>query len=77
MRGAHGLAGGRAARISGRRMGEKTKGSTEIRAALVAPHGAALCAKTAYLEDSAVLPNLLRNFSTRPPMLSTDFWVPV
>jgi hypothetical protein len=23
------------------------------------------------------LPKRLRNFSTRPPMLSTDFWVPV
>ena len=30
--------------------------------------------KTAYL--AAVL-YLLRNFSTRPPMVSTDFWVPV
>jgi len=26
---------------------------------------------------AAVLPKRLRNFSTRPPMLSTDFWVPV
>jgi len=29
----------------------------------------------AYL--AAVLPYLLRKRSTRPPMLSTDFWVPV
>jgi hypothetical protein len=29
----------------------------------------------AYL--AAVLPKRLRNFSTRPPMLSTDFCVPV
>ena len=26
---------------------------------------------------AADLPKRLRNFSTRPPILSTDFWVPV
>ena len=39
------------------------------------PLGEHLCAN--YLAMVVVLPKRLRNFSTRPPMLSTDFWVPV
>jgi hypothetical protein len=39
------------------------------------PLGEHQCAN--YLAMVVALPKRLRNFSTRPPMLSTDFWVPV
>ena len=39
------------------------------------PFGGHQCAN--YLAMVVVLPKRLRNFSTRPPMLSTDFCVPV
>ena len=39
------------------------------------PFGEHQCAN--YLAMVVVLPKRLRNFSTRPPMLSTDFCVPV
>jgi len=39
------------------------------------PFGNHQCAN--YLAMVVVLPKRLRNFSTRPPMLSTDFCVPV
>ena len=61
--------GGEWAADSGRK-----KGSAVNRAALLSGRLDA----AAYLEAApVVLPKRLRNFSTRPPMLSTDFWVPV
>src|SRR4051794_18494976 len=53
------------------REGEMKKGSAVNRAALDLE-------RRAYAEAvPVVLPKRLRNFSTRPPMLSTDFCVPV
>ena len=55
-----------------RSLAPNKKGRPVARAALLGGHQFAN-----YLAMTVVLPKRLRNFSTRPPMLSTDFCVPV
>lgn len=59
-------------RSSGHKVNAKQKGQAGCPGC---PFGEHQCAN--YLAMVVVLPKRLRNFSTRPPMLSTDFCVPV
>lgn len=68
----------RRVRVDARQMEWLDPGLDEVRKTQNAPEGAFLASRLRqdYLA-AALLPNFLRNLSTRPPMSVTDFWVPV